>query len=58
MKQAIFIKSLTFSLRSEAYNLIEAITDERNISKADWVRTAVDAALEKEKQAGGPNNGE
>jgi hypothetical protein len=53
LKQAIFIKSLTFSLRSEAYNLIEAITDERNISKADWVRTAVDAALEKEKQAGG-----
>ena len=50
MKIAQFTKSLTVSLRSEAYNQIEAITDERKISKADWVRAAVDAALEKEKQ--------
>ena len=50
MKIAQFTKSLTVSLRSEAYNLIEAITDERKISKADWVRAAVDAALAKEKQ--------
>jgi hypothetical protein len=50
MKIAQFTKSLTVSLRSEAYNQIEAITDERKISKADWVRAAVDAALEIEKQ--------
>ena len=50
MKIAQFTKSLTVSLSSETYNQIEAITNERKISKADWVRVAVDAALEKEKQ--------
>jgi len=50
MKIAQFTKSLTVSLRSEAYNLIEAITDDRKISKADWVRDAVDAALKTNQQ--------
>ena len=58
MKIAQFTKSLTISLRSEAYNQIEAITNERKISKADWVRAAVDAALAKEKQVGESNNDE
>jgi hypothetical protein len=53
MKVAQFNKSLTVSLRLEAYNQIEAITDERKISKADWVRAAVDASLEKEEQKEG-----
>ena len=55
MKIAQFTKSLTVSLRSEAYNQIEAITDERKISKADWVRTAVDSALEKQKKGANDN---
>jgi len=45
MKQAVFTKSLTIALRPEAYEQIKAITDEKRISMADWVREAVDAAL-------------
>ena len=47
MKQAVFTKSLSFALRPEAYDEIKAITDEKKISLADWVREAVDAALAK-----------
>ena len=49
MKQAVFIKSLTVALRQEAYDQIKAITDEQQISMADWVRAAVDVALAKDK---------
>jgi len=52
MKQAVFTKSLSFSLRPEVYDQIKAITDENKISLADWVRAAVDAALTNEKQSG------
>jgi hypothetical protein len=45
MKQAAFTKSFTVALRPDAYDQIKAITDEEEISMADWVRTAVDVAL-------------
>ena len=50
MKQAIFTKSLTISMPPEQYEQIKQITDQSRISMAEWVRAAVDAALEKEKQ--------
>ena len=56
MKQAIFTKSLSFALRPEAYDQIKAITDEKMISLADWVRAAVDAALAKYNQLGRSDN--
>ena len=39
------------ALRPEAYDQIKAITDEKRISMADWVRKAVDASLANEKQS-------
>ena len=50
MKRAVFTKSLSFALRPEAYDEIKAIADEQQISMADWVRAAVDAALAKNIQ--------
>jgi hypothetical protein len=50
MKQAIFTKSLTLSVPPEQYDLIKQITDAKCISMAEWVREAIAAALEKEKQ--------
>jgi hypothetical protein len=49
MKTAQYTKSLTVSLRPEAYHQIKQITDERQISIGQWVREAVDSALEKVK---------
>jgi hypothetical protein len=57
MKQAVFTKSLTVALRPEAYEHIKAITDEKRISMADWVREAVDAALLTLKQKEDGMNG-
>ena len=45
MKTALYTKSLTVSLRPEAYEQIKAITDEKRISMADWVRAALDDAI-------------
>jgi hypothetical protein len=50
MKQAIFTKSLTISMPPEQYEQIKEITDQCRISMGEWVRGAVDVALEKEKQ--------
>ena len=47
MKQAIFTKSLTISMPPEQYEQIKEITDQCHISMGEWVRGAVDAALEK-----------
>ena len=58
MKIAQFIKPLTVALRSEAFDQINEITDAKHISMAEWVRDAVDAALEKEKQKEELNNDE
>ena len=48
MKKATFTKTVTVSVRPEVYKHIKALTDEREISIADWVRTAIDKALENE----------
>jgi len=45
MKQAVFTKSLTVALRPETYGQIKAITDERQISIGEWVRSAIETAL-------------
>ena len=50
MKTAQYTKSLTVALHPEAYDQIKAITNEEKISMADWVRAAVDSALEKIEQ--------
>ena len=50
MKQAVFTKSLTISMPPEQYDQIKEITDQCRISMGEWVRDAVDASLEKEKQ--------
>ena len=50
MKQAVFTKSLTISMPPEQYAQIKEITDQSRVSMGEWVRGAVDVALEKEKQ--------
>jgi predicted HicB family RNase H-like nuclease len=47
MKTATFTKSLTVSLRPEVFDQIKQITDENQISIGQWVRDAVELALEK-----------
>ncbi len=49
MKTAQYTKSLTVSLRPEVFDQIKQITDERQISIAEWIRDAVEAAFEKVK---------
>ena len=51
MKKATFTKTMTVSVRPEVYERIKSITDRQEISIADWVRTAIDAALENEQSA-------
>ena len=50
MKTAEFTKPLTIALRPEAFEQINKITDKRKISMAQWVRDAIDAALETNQQ--------
>jgi predicted DNA-binding protein len=45
MKQAQYTKSLTISMPPEHYEQIKKITDDQQISMAEWVREAVAAAL-------------
>jgi len=47
MKTAQYTKSLTVSLRPEVFDQIKQITDKRQISIGQWVRDAVELALEK-----------
>jgi len=49
IKTAQFTKSLTVSLGPEVFKKIEQITDANRISMGEWVRVAVEAALEKVK---------
>jgi len=46
MKEAKFTKSLTVALSVEDYQKIKEITDDEKISMAQWVRRAVNMALE------------
>ena len=47
MKTATYTKALTIALHPDPYEQIRQITDERKISIAEWIRNAVDSALEK-----------
>jgi hypothetical protein len=46
MREAKFTKSLTVALPIDDYQKIKEITDDEKISMAQWVRRAVDMALE------------
>jgi len=46
MKEAKFTKSLTVALPIDVYQKIKEITDNEKISMAQWVRRAVNMALE------------
>ena len=50
MKTAQFTKPLTIALRPQTFEQIKQVTDDLQISMAEWEREAVNAALEKEKQ--------
>jgi len=50
MRKARFKRQLTIAISPEHFEQIKKITDAKHISMAEWVRDAVDAALEKEKQ--------
>jgi len=45
MKTAKYIKALTVALRPEIFDQVKKITDDRQISMADFVREAIDKAL-------------
>lgn len=45
MRKARFQKQLTIAIPSEHFEQIQQITDEQEISLAEWVRDAVAAAL-------------
>ncbi len=49
MKTATFTKSLTVSMQPETFEQIKEITDAKRISMGQWIRDAVEAALEKVK---------
>ncbi len=48
MKTACFTKPLTVAFSEEIYSQIKKITDEKNISMAEWVRLAAERSLEDE----------
>jgi hypothetical protein len=46
MKEAEFTKSLSVALSVDVYQKIKEITDDEKISMAQWVRRAVNMALQ------------
>jgi hypothetical protein len=46
MREAMYVKSLTVALPVDVYQKIKQITDDEKISMAQWVRRAVNMALE------------
>jgi len=50
MKTQQFQKALTFALPMEHYDKIKQITDDERISIAEWVRDAVEMALNNNKR--------
>ncbi len=46
MKEAKFVKSLSVALSVDVYQKIKQITDDEKISMAQWVRRAVNMALD------------
>jgi len=49
MKIATYTKALTIALHPDAYEKIKQITDAEQISMAEWVRDAIEWALEKNR---------
>jgi hypothetical protein len=45
MRKRQFTKSLSVALSEEHFELIKEITDELQVSMAEWVRTVVEIAL-------------
>ena len=52
MKKARYTKGFSMALRPDVFERIKAITDEREISMADWVREAAERALNNETEGG------
>ena len=50
MKQAVYTKSLTIAVSPEQYAQIKGITNEKRISMGEWVREAVEVALNNNKR--------
>ena len=50
MKEAKYSKAFTVALKQEVFDQVKKITDEKRISMAEWIRDAVDAALNDTKQ--------
>ena len=54
MRKARFQKQLTIAIPPEHFEQIKQITDEQEISLAQWIRDAVAAALAKNKNQSNP----
>ena len=50
MRKARFQKQLTIAISPEDFHVIKQITDEQEISLAQWVREAVNEALQTNKR--------
>ena len=51
MRKSQFTKALTIALPPEHYEKIKQITDDRQVSMAEWVRNALAEALNNDKMA-------
>jgi hypothetical protein len=49
MKRARYTRGISFSLTPEQYEKIRSITDEQEISVAEWFRALVDQVLQSER---------
>jgi predicted DNA-binding protein len=52
LKTARFTKALTIALHPDVYEQIKQVTDAEKTSMAEWVRDAVEAALNNFNQKG------
>jgi predicted DNA-binding protein len=46
MREAMFVKSLSVAMPEDLYQKIKELTDDEKISMAQWVRRAINKALE------------
>ncbi|MBA3010029.1 MAG: ribbon-helix-helix protein, CopG family [Proteobacteria bacterium] len=56
MRKAIHTRPLTISLTDADYERVRKITDDKNISMAEWFRDAAKMKLEQEEQGVGNND--
>lgn len=56
MRRAIHTRPLTISLSDEDFNQIKKVTDDKEISMAEWFRAAAKLKLEHDAQRGGEND--